>query len=164
MSSRSAQSDTNQVDPRLQRLRALLAALERRFRLQEAARLIPWAFGVALVLTIALGLSMRLVGWPDLPGLGLAGVAILVILCACVFAYAFSRPRDALATALQADLRLGLDEWLSTAVEDVSQPPSSPSVTLVALRDAQLDDALHSLEGVVLARDLPVTLNRRPFL
>ena len=124
MTSPTHRPDSFSIDPRLQRLRGLLAALERRFRLQEAARLIPWALGVALVLTIGLGLSMRLAGWPDLPVLGLAGAFILLASCACVFAYAFLRPRDTLATALQADLRLGLDERLSTAVEDASKSSS----------------------------------------
>ena len=164
MTSPTHRPDNSSIDPRLQRLLGLLAALERRFRLQEAVRLIPWALGVALGLVIGLGLSMRLAGWPDLPGLGLAGLAILVILCACVVGYAFLRPRDALATALQADLRLGLDERLSTAVEDATNLPASPSASLVSLRDAQLDDALHSLEGVVPARDLPVALDKRLFL
>lgn len=164
MTSPKRQPDSNSIDPRLQRLRGLLAALERRFRLQEAAKLTPWAFGVALVLTIGLGLTMRMAGWPDLPGLGLASAVILLSSIVCVVGYAFLRPRDTLATAVKADLRLGLDERLSTAVEDASQPPPSPGTSLVALRDAQLDDALHSLEGVVPARDLPVKLDKRPFL
>ncbi len=164
MTSPTRRPNSNVIDPRLQRLRSLLAALERRFRLQEATRLIPWAFGFGLVLTIGLGVSMRLAGWPDLPGLGLAGALILLSSGVCVVGYSFLRPRDALATALQADLRLGLDERLSTAVEDASKPPLSPTASLVALRDAQLDDALHSLEGVVPARDLPIVLDRRPFL
>ena len=164
MTSPTHRPDSNLTDPRMQRLRGLLAALERRFRLQEATRLIPWAFGVALVLTIGLGLTMRLAGWPDLPGLGIAGAVILLSSIVCVVGYAFLRPHDTLATAVKADLRLGLDERLSTAVEDASKPPSRPSASLVALRDTQLDDALHSLEGVVPARDLPVKLDRRPFL
>jgi hypothetical protein len=164
MTSPSDRPNSNLLDPRLQRLRGLLAALERRFRLQEAVTLLPWALGVALVLTTGLGLSMRLGGWPDLLALGLAGVAILLSACAGVFAFAFLRPRDALATALQADLRLGLDERLSTAVEDATKPPTVAIPSLVAMRDAQLDDALHSLEAVVPARELPVTFNRKPLL
>ena len=136
MTSPTHRPDSNLLDPRLQRLRGLLAALERRFRLQDAARLIPWAFGVALVLTIGLALSMRLAGWPDLLGLGIAGAVILLSSIICVVGYAFFRPNDTLATAVKADLRLGLDERLSTAVEDASKHPSSPSASLVALRDA----------------------------
>src|SRR6478672_6581171 len=110
MTSPTHRPNSNATDPRLQRLRGLLAALERRFRLQEAARLIPWAFVVALVLTIGLGLSMRLAGWPDLLGLGIACAVILLSSIICVVGYAFLRPRDTLATAVKVDLRLGLDE------------------------------------------------------
>ncbi|HST04293.1 MAG TPA: hypothetical protein VLQ48_06105, partial [Chloroflexia bacterium] len=163
MTSPITKPDRNATDQRLQRLHRLLSALERRFRLQEAALLLPWALGLDLALVVLLGLSMRLAGWPDLVGLGIAGVAILLASCACVLLIALVRPRAPLATALQADIALGLDERLSTALEDASSPPTNPTPSLVALRDAQLDDALHSLEAIAPAHDLPITLNKRLF-
>jgi hypothetical protein len=148
-------------DLRLRRLRGALGALERRFRLLDAARLVPWALVAALMVVLALAASMRIVGWPDLPWLGVMGVAIVLVSLCSALGFAFLRPRAAMTTALRADIRLGLDERLSTALEAAERPPTSPSASLATLRDAQLDDALHCLEGVVPSRDLPVVVNRR---
>src|SRR5207248_1391852 len=88
----------------------------------------------------------------------------LVGACLGVLAYAFLRPHDPMVTALHADLLLGLDERISTALEDAARPPANPSPGLLALRDAQLDDALRSLAKVVPARDIAVALPVRQFV
>src|SRR5204862_3326631 len=72
--------------------------------------------------------------------------------------------RDLLTTARRADLLLGLDERLSTALEDAATPPARPTPSLLTLRDAQLDDTLRSVAGARPERDLSVKLNWRRLL
>src|SRR4051812_45287344 len=92
-----------------------LALVERRLRLQEAARLAPWAAAVALALGVALGVVGRF--WPlfDWPLLLLLDAGLMVVALLAVYVYAWLRPRKRLATARRGDEALDLEERLATA-------------------------------------------------
>ncbi len=152
------------ADPRMGALAAALERFERRFRLQEAATLAPWVAAAVVGVVALIALYWRLTGNLSWVELGAAGAGLLVVGMAAALAYALLRPRDPLATALRADLSLGLDERLSTALEDAGRPPARPNATMMGLRDAQLDDALRSVERVNAARDLPVRIRRERFV
>lgn len=151
-------------DARIEELLAGLKNFERRFRLQEAVELVPWAVTGWLVAVLAVGVYKRVsndLSWLELL---LIATALFVAALLGVFGYALLRPRDQLATALHADVALGLDERLSTALEAAAKPPVNPSAGLLALRNAQLDDALLSIKSADRTRDLPLAIDRKKFL
>jgi chemotaxis protein histidine kinase CheA len=155
---------TQPADPRLLAVRQHLVRVERRYRLRDAVRLAPLAVAAALGYTALLGALWRVTGWGSLAivvgtGAGLVAVALMLVL-----AYALLRPRDLMATARHADRELGLDERLSTALEDSLLEPSNPTSTVLSLRDAQLDDTVQAIASVAPERSLPLTAERRHWL
>lgn len=152
------------ADPRLKQLHALLTRVEWRLRLREAARLAPWAVTVGLGVSILFTVLWRLVGQFSLLTLMSMSVGLVAAFLTAVLVYTMFRPRDLLATARHADRLLGLDERLSTALEDANKPPAQPTSGLLALRDAQLDDALHAMHNVQPERALPVKVAPRSLL
>jgi hypothetical protein len=151
-------------DPRLQQVRALLRRVERRFRLQEAASLLPWAAAPAAGAIVVLAALHRFWSGLSLDLFLLASVGVVVASLLSVVLYALFRPRDLLSTARTADRLLGLDERLSTALEDAASTPARPTPGLLALRDAQLDDAVQSIAWSRPERDLPLKFDRRKLL
>src|SRR5438045_3019165 len=122
-------------DPRLQQVLALLRRVERRFRLQEAASLLPWAITVAAGAVVLLAALHRFWTGLSLDLFLLASVGLVAASLLCVALYALFRPRDLLLTARKADRLLGLDERLSKALEDAASTPARPTPALLALRD-----------------------------
>ncbi len=155
---------TTDADPRLEQLHALLKRVETRLRLQDGVGLFPWVIAVAASIFVVLEALRRFWGALDLNTLAIAGLGLLVVSLAGTALYSVLKPRDLLSTARHADRALRLDERLSTAIEDAAQPSAKPTSASIALRDAQLDDALQTVKDVRPERDLPVNLKTRTFI
>jgi hypothetical protein len=152
------------ADARVETVRAHLARIERRYRLREAVRMAPWAAAAALAGTALLSALWRFTGWTSPTTVLLAGLGLLAAGFLVVLAYAMIRPRDLMATARHADLELGLDERLSTALEDSLLEPANPTSSVLALRDAQLDDTVRVITAAAPERRLPLHGDRRKWL
>jgi hypothetical protein len=152
------------ADPRLKQLHAQLKRVEMRLRLQDGVGLFPWVVTVAASTFVVLEALRRFWGALDLNTLVIAGLGLLVASLAGTALYSLLKPRELFSTARHADRALRLDERLSTAVEDAAQPPAKLTSASIALRDAQLDDALQSIKEVRPERDLPVRLKARAFI
>src|SRR4051794_24821458 len=118
---------TLDADPRLRQVRALLRRVERRFRLQEIASLVPVALALSLAAIVVSAGLRRFSGALSLNTFLFAGAGLVVFALIIVAVYALLKPRDLLSTARRADLLLGLDERLSTALEDAATPPARPT-------------------------------------
>lgn len=138
-------------DPRLGQLRDVLQRVQARFRLQEALRLalpaVALGMGASAVVAIVWRFTHGFV-WLD-TALLIAGFTLAALLTVSLFA--LLRPRDLLATARRADRLLGLDERLSTALEAAKRTPAHGTSPI---GDAQLDDAIASVQKIAIKRDL----------
>lgn len=153
------------AEPRLRQLHSALRMTQARLRLQEIASLAPTAVSLGLAATVLLGLVWRVtISRLTLPGLLLTGAGLMGAALLTILFYALLRPRQLMVTARVSDRLLSLDERLSTALEDALKPPASPTPGQVALREAQLDDALLSISKISLKRDMPVKWRRSNLL
>lgn len=145
------------TDPRLRQLRHVLGRVQMRFRLMEAVRLMPAAAALGVGAATVLAAVWRFQRMLPVEGVLAVGLGLVVAALLTVLAYAMLRPRDPMRTALHADVLLGLDERLSTALEDATRPTAAH---MQGLRDAQLDDALLAASRISPRRDLPVAVKR----
>src|SRR5436190_17254064 len=120
------------ADPRLRQVRAILRRVERRFRLQEIVSLVPVALTMALAAIVVSAVLRRFSGALSLDTFLFAGAGLVIFALIIVALYALLKPRDLLSTARRADLLLGLDERLSTALEDAATPPTKPTPALLS--------------------------------
>ncbi|HEX8600309.1 MAG TPA: hypothetical protein VF952_17545, partial [Chloroflexia bacterium] len=145
-------------DPRLRQLQGVLARVQARFRLIEAARLVPVAAMLGVAAAVVLAVVWRFERMLPLISLLLVGAGLVVSAVLTALLYALLRPRDMMHTALRADRALSLDERLSTALEDAIKPAPA---NMQALREAQLDDALSVARRIAPGKDLPLRVQRR---
>ncbi len=140
-----------QDDPRLGQLRKVLQRVQARFRLQEALWLAPPAVALGLSASAVVAIVWRFTRgftWLD-TGVLAAGFILAALLTVLLFA--LLRPRNLLATARRADRLLSLDERLSTALEAGMRIPANGASPIW---EAQLDDAVASVQKIALDRDL----------
>ena len=163
MSNQSNQTNTV-TEPGAEQLHALLGRVQGRLRMREAASRVPTALSLGLAASLVLAVLSRFMSRLSPVAVLEAAPVLLLSAVLVVIAHALFRPRDLMSTARRADLLLSLDERLSTALEDTGRVPADPTPALLALREAQLEDALSTASRVDLRKDLPLRVPARAFL
>jgi hypothetical protein len=143
-----------------QKLVRYLKKVERRLRVRQAVRLLPYAILAGGLVGLALAVYSRLTPSFTIEQVTLIALPVLAISILGVLVYAFSRPRKLLDTARQADLALGLKERLSTAIEGYSNPDK---FGYGLMGNHQFSDATRVIQapGRKISKALPMQIPRR---
>jgi hypothetical protein len=142
------------------KLVSYLKRVERRLRVQQAVRLLPYGILAGGLVGLAVAIYSRLTPSFTIEQVTLFALPDLTIGILGVLLYAFFRPRKLLATARQADLALGLKERLSTAIEGQANP-HGPGFALFG--SPQFNDTVRTiqLKGRKISSALPLQIPRK---
>ena len=139
----------------------LLAAWDRRLRLTQLVLWLPRGLGVGLVISLLLAVLMRLRPWL-LPGQMLTVIAVLLLISAVItLLLIWFWPHPLLKTARAFDLRFGLRERVSTALELAITPPAVNSPFDASFQTLLLRDAIQQAEKVRVSEQLPLRVQWR---
>jgi hypothetical protein len=136
----------------LRRLRQIRRRWRLRIFLHALAFLLALLASASAAMLLGARLNLPFLTEPRWPVLALAAVLALPL----AVLQAWRRTPDLQATARRADLHFGLDERLSTSLENAGQEPAGPLAT--ALRRALRADAEAAAQKLVPARFAPLKL------
>lgn len=144
-----------------QNLVRYLKKVERRLRIQQAVRLLPYAILAGSLIGLTVAIISRVT-----PSFTIEQVTLIALpaLCVCVIGvllYAFLRPRKLLQTARQADVALDLKERLSTAIEGHLNPDKLGGYNTMGSK--QFSDASRAVQTLTrkVSKAIPLQVPRR---
>ncbi len=149
-----------QTSNAFQRLTQTVSQWEQRRRWQQVHRWLPIALSVALGAALVAALSSRVIPLLSDPQVLWLTLGLVTSAALTVFAGVMLRPRSTLKAAQRFDLRFGLRERISTALELLSGTIHSDP----ALAEHQIDDAVRVASSVEVQLLMPLKVHWRAWM
>ena len=135
--------------------------IERRMRVQEAVRWLPFAILAGGIVGLIAAIASRLTPIFTTTQVLTLTLAAILICVAIMLGYAWLRPRRLLDTARRADRLLGLKSRTSTAIEGYNHPSE---IGYSEFGRLQFKDAQNTLTNLKFSKAIPLKLSRNPSL